>query len=227
MLARTAFALLVVTAACRTSVPDGAERGPCYGNHTCDPGLACLSDLCVRAPGIGSGSAVPPPPPPAGPGRRRLRRDRRSSRRDPARQLHAQARARAVRRRHADAVPARRARAGRRALPARRPQQAGARRVSAPARGWRLWRDRRAPAVAADRRGRGSVSGDERRSADHALQERGAEQGARDVRARRAERERRRPLRVVIHTRARTSAPCRSRRRPAPLEGLCGTNDRA
>jgi len=68
MLARTAFALLVATAACRKAVPDGSERGPCYGNHTCDPGLACLSDLCVRAPGLGSGSAVPPPPPPPPPG---------------------------------------------------------------------------------------------------------------------------------------------------------------
>jgi hypothetical protein len=26
----------------------GKERGPCYGNGTCDQGLQCLSDLCVR-----------------------------------------------------------------------------------------------------------------------------------------------------------------------------------
>lgn len=25
----------------------GTERGPCYGNGTCNPGLSCLSDLCV------------------------------------------------------------------------------------------------------------------------------------------------------------------------------------
>jgi hypothetical protein len=69
MLARTAFALLVVIAACRHAEPDGGERGPCYGNHTCDPGLACLSDLCVRAPGVasagsGGGSGVVAPPGP-------------------------------------------------------------------------------------------------------------------------------------------------------------------
>jgi hypothetical protein len=29
----------------------GKERGPCYGNKTCDQGLVCLSDLCVRPPG--------------------------------------------------------------------------------------------------------------------------------------------------------------------------------
>src|SRR5437764_14797354 len=28
----------------------GKERGACYGNHTCDQGLQCLSDLCVRPP---------------------------------------------------------------------------------------------------------------------------------------------------------------------------------
>lgn len=27
--------------------PDGTERGPCYGNGTCDEGLVCLSDRCV------------------------------------------------------------------------------------------------------------------------------------------------------------------------------------
>jgi hypothetical protein len=29
----------------------GKERGPCYGNDTCDQGLTCLSGLCVRPPG--------------------------------------------------------------------------------------------------------------------------------------------------------------------------------
>ncbi len=31
----------------------GAERGPCYGNGTCDEGLTCLSDLCVVVPDQG------------------------------------------------------------------------------------------------------------------------------------------------------------------------------
>lgn len=29
---------------------DGTERGQCYGNGTCNKGLVCLSDLCVRMP---------------------------------------------------------------------------------------------------------------------------------------------------------------------------------
>src|SRR5262245_36182171 len=29
----------------------GKERGPCYGNGTCDQGLVCLSQLCVRPAG--------------------------------------------------------------------------------------------------------------------------------------------------------------------------------
>jgi hypothetical protein len=29
----------------------GTERGACYGNGTCNAGLTCLSDLCVRPPG--------------------------------------------------------------------------------------------------------------------------------------------------------------------------------
>lgn len=28
----------------------GSERGACYGNGTCNDGLVCLSDLCVRPP---------------------------------------------------------------------------------------------------------------------------------------------------------------------------------
>ena len=28
----------------------GKERGPCYGNGTCDQGLVCLSELCVAPP---------------------------------------------------------------------------------------------------------------------------------------------------------------------------------
>jgi hypothetical protein len=38
------FALVI--AACGS--PTGSERGACYPNGTCDPGLACLSDRCVR-----------------------------------------------------------------------------------------------------------------------------------------------------------------------------------
>jgi hypothetical protein len=30
---------------------EGTERGACYGNRTCNDGLVCLSDLCVRPPG--------------------------------------------------------------------------------------------------------------------------------------------------------------------------------
>jgi len=31
---------------------DGAERGDCYGNGTCNAGLTCMSGLCVRPPGV-------------------------------------------------------------------------------------------------------------------------------------------------------------------------------
>jgi len=37
--------------------PTGHERGACYPNATCDPGLSCLSDLCVRAQGDGAAGA--------------------------------------------------------------------------------------------------------------------------------------------------------------------------
>lgn len=30
---------------------EGSERGACYGNGTCNDGLVCLSNLCVRPPG--------------------------------------------------------------------------------------------------------------------------------------------------------------------------------
>lgn len=45
--------LLLALGACQKDtarLAEGAERGPCYGNGTCDEGLWCLSDLCVRPP---------------------------------------------------------------------------------------------------------------------------------------------------------------------------------
>lgn len=35
----------------------GAERGRCYPNGTCDSGLVCASNRCVRAPGTGGASS--------------------------------------------------------------------------------------------------------------------------------------------------------------------------
>ncbi|MBN2572929.1 MAG: hypothetical protein JXP73_00050 [Deltaproteobacteria bacterium] len=40
----------------RTRIPVGAEGGPCTAGGGCDPGLVCLSHLCVRLPD----SAIPP-----------------------------------------------------------------------------------------------------------------------------------------------------------------------
>jgi MYXO-CTERM domain-containing protein len=34
----------------------GSERGPCYGNGTCNAGLVCLSDICVKPADAGTGS---------------------------------------------------------------------------------------------------------------------------------------------------------------------------
>jgi hypothetical protein len=60
MRAALVLALLLV-AACKnqdagasappSGAPAGTERGACYGNNTCNDGLVCLSDLCVRPPG--------------------------------------------------------------------------------------------------------------------------------------------------------------------------------
>ena len=51
------MAVLALCAACAkqqgnetTTAAAGTERGPCYGNGTCNEGLICLSDLCVRPP---------------------------------------------------------------------------------------------------------------------------------------------------------------------------------
>jgi len=43
--------LLGLLASCSGKPATGAERGPCYGNGTCDDGLVCLSELCVDAKG--------------------------------------------------------------------------------------------------------------------------------------------------------------------------------
>src|SRR5262245_1658642 len=39
---------LSLAMACSSGPAAGSERGPCYGNGTCDTGLVCLSNLCVR-----------------------------------------------------------------------------------------------------------------------------------------------------------------------------------
>ena len=42
--------LISLIASCKQQLPPGTERGPCYGNKSCNEGLLCLSDLCVRPP---------------------------------------------------------------------------------------------------------------------------------------------------------------------------------
>lgn len=37
----------------------GTERAPCYPNHTCNTGLTCASDLCVRLPASASTASAP------------------------------------------------------------------------------------------------------------------------------------------------------------------------
>jgi hypothetical protein len=45
------MAIVLVLFGCSKKGPEaGSERGPCYGNKTCNEGLICLSDLCVRPP---------------------------------------------------------------------------------------------------------------------------------------------------------------------------------
>lgn len=50
MRALPAIAVFLVLASCERSGGPGKERGSCYGNGTCDPGLVCMSELCVRPP---------------------------------------------------------------------------------------------------------------------------------------------------------------------------------
>jgi hypothetical protein len=43
----------------RGGAPAGTERGPCYGNATCNPGLTCLSDVCVAKSAASPSTATP------------------------------------------------------------------------------------------------------------------------------------------------------------------------
>jgi hypothetical protein len=54
-LALAALAALVVVAGCGGSSGKaaGTEGGPCYGNQSCNAGLTCASNLCVRLSGSG------------------------------------------------------------------------------------------------------------------------------------------------------------------------------
>ena len=56
-LALAALAALVVVAGCGGSSGKaaGTEGGPCYGNQSCNAGLTCASNLCVRLSGSGGG----------------------------------------------------------------------------------------------------------------------------------------------------------------------------
>jgi hypothetical protein len=48
---RLALALVLAGAGCAQEAPAaGTERGPCYGNGTCNEGMLCLSNHCVRPP---------------------------------------------------------------------------------------------------------------------------------------------------------------------------------
>jgi len=42
--------LAFLTAGCQDTFQIGTEKGPCYRNRTCNSGLVCLSELCVRLP---------------------------------------------------------------------------------------------------------------------------------------------------------------------------------
>lgn len=44
----SASVVLLVIGCGEGAVPTGKEGGPCYGNGTCDDGLTCMSDRCVR-----------------------------------------------------------------------------------------------------------------------------------------------------------------------------------
>ena len=56
---RSSLVAILAAVACSSGdkYPQGAERGPCYPNNTCNAGLTCYSDRCVNAGG-GSGIEV-------------------------------------------------------------------------------------------------------------------------------------------------------------------------
>jgi hypothetical protein len=41
----------------KSGPPAGTERGPCYGNGTCNAGLTCLSELCVATAAAGAATS--------------------------------------------------------------------------------------------------------------------------------------------------------------------------
>ncbi len=57
---RMGIGLIVVVVAgvasgCGGGKAEGTAGGPCYGNGTCNPGLTCLSKLCINPNGTGTG----------------------------------------------------------------------------------------------------------------------------------------------------------------------------
>jgi hypothetical protein len=51
------FCFIFLCGGCSDPPPEiGTERGPCYGNQTCNEGLECLSDICVE-PGNADGNS--------------------------------------------------------------------------------------------------------------------------------------------------------------------------
>ena len=54
--AAAAFAIVAFLGAC--SSPQGDERQSCFPNGTCNAGLACLSNVCVRLPADGGTDAA-------------------------------------------------------------------------------------------------------------------------------------------------------------------------
>jgi hypothetical protein len=49
LIERCLLCLVLCTAIGACNKKEGKEKGPCYGNGTCDEGLTCLSDTCVSA----------------------------------------------------------------------------------------------------------------------------------------------------------------------------------
>src|SRR5687767_12582418 len=53
------FAFVALVASCGDGAkPQGGERQDCYPNGTCNTGLVCLSDICVRPGGGGAGGSA-------------------------------------------------------------------------------------------------------------------------------------------------------------------------